>query len=316
MSSMTTEILGTKTAPPPYLPFESGRYRMAMGLQSLKLDDWIEIGPDREEQLIERQRLLQVQREEVLAILPEAEEASAELLEVLADFLPRRFPELYRRQGPRLESLTPKGSWQVAPPEAHPLLIAGHLVQEDLCLMQKDPKDKEAPYRLTAAVLCFPNRWLLAEKMGEPMLAIHDPVPAYGEKLARPVDRFLSLLKADKPVWRVNWSLSDDPALFQPRGHGRGEMDPSITRENAGKRVFLRCERQTLLRLPRSQAIVFGIRTHLHPLSALEARPEAALELAAVLRSIPEEMARYKSLLVFREAAIAYLEGLAAAGTP
>ena len=41
MSSMTTEILGTKTAPPAYLPFEGGRYRIAMadGSVWLQIDD-------------------------------------------------------------------------------------------------------------------------------------------------------------------------------------------------------------------------------------------------------------------------------------
>mgnify|MGYP001285151139 FL=1 len=314
INPMTSAATDSTALVPPYTPFDSGRYRMAMGLQSLKLDDWIEIGPDREEQLAERERLLRERRDEVLAVLPEAEEACAELLEHLVAFLPRRFPDLYRRSGSRLASLTTEESWTVAPPEAHPLVIAGHLVQEDFCLMQKDLAEEEGAYRLTAAVLCFPGRWLLADKIGQPMLAIHDPVPAYAEKLGRPVDRFLNILKPDKPVWRVNWSLTDDPALFQPKGHGREDRDPDITKENAGARVFLRCERQTLMRLPRSNAIVFGIRTHLHPLAALATLPEAAWQLAGVLRSAPEDMARYKSLPVFREA-VDYLEGLAAGST-
>src|SRR5690625_4147467 len=116
MSSVTSAI--SRLAAPPYTPFDGGRYRMAMGLQALKLEDWIEIGPDREEQLAERKRLLRERRDEVLAVLPEAEEACVELLEQLVTFLPRRFPELYRRSGSRLDSLTTGDSWQAAPPEA------------------------------------------------------------------------------------------------------------------------------------------------------------------------------------------------------
>src|SRR5699024_10617796 len=127
MSSLTIDDTTTMGAPP-YTPFDGGRYRMTMGLQALKPEDWIEIGPDRKEQLAERRRLLRERRDEVFAVLPEAKEACAELLELLVAFLPRRFPELYRRTGRQLDSLTTGDSWQVSPPEAHPLLVAGHLV--------------------------------------------------------------------------------------------------------------------------------------------------------------------------------------------
>ena len=36
------------------------------------------------------------------------------------------------------------------------------------------------------------------------------------EKLARPVDSFFNRIDIDRPVWRVNWSLTTDPTLFQP----------------------------------------------------------------------------------------------------
>lgn len=318
IAAMTTECL-TKAAVdlPPYTPFDGGRYRMAMGLQALKPDDWIETGADRPVQLAERRRLLREQRADVFAVLPEAEAACSELLARLADFLPGRFPGLYERQGGEVRCRDDGSVFRLDPPEDHPLALAGSLVQEDFCLMQSDPppdsgRDAGA-YRLTAAALCFPGRWRLADKIGRPMLAIHAPVPGYAEKLGRPVDRFLSILKPEKPVWRVNWSLTEDPALFQPVGHGKEAEDPAITPETVGEQVFLRCERQTLLRLPESGAVVFGIRTHQHPLSSLAALPEAAANLAGVLRSAPPELARYKSLPVFAAAACTYLDRVAAA---
>src|SRR3546814_15752544 len=67
---------------------------------------------------------------------------------------------------------------------------------------------------------------------------------------------------------RLNWSVMDDPALFQPAGHGRAGHDPAITAENAGEMLWLRIERQTFLRLPASGALVFGIRTIVDPLAA------------------------------------------------
>ena len=90
--------------------------------------------------------------------------------------------------------------------------------------------------------------------------------PSYAERLGKPVDRFIGLLVPDRPVWRLNWSLTNDPTLFQPVGHGRRDTDPDITPENVGRRIFLRVERQTLRRLPRTGAVLFTIRTHQRPL--------------------------------------------------
>jgi hypothetical protein len=42
---------------------------------------------------------------------------------------------------------------------------------------------------LTAAVLCFPASWHLADKIGRPLTTIHVPVKVYDETLARRVQR-------------------------------------------------------------------------------------------------------------------------------
>jgi dimethylamine monooxygenase subunit A len=108
---------------------------------------------------------------------------------------------------------------------------------------------------------------------------------------------------------RLNWSLLDDPALFQPDGKWRVETSAEITAENAGSRVFLRVERQTLRRLPVTQAVVFGIRVHVYPLSRVIERPDRAAALAAAVRALPAEIQHYKSLRPFRTALLGWLDG-------
>ena len=44
--------------------------------------------------------------------------------------------------------------------------------------------------------------------------------------------------------------------------------------DNAGQRLHLRVERQTLSRLPKSNAVLFTIRTYMDPLSTFEGRPD------------------------------------------
>jgi hypothetical protein len=291
-----------------YLPFDAGPFRMAMGLSALKAEDWIEIDDRYGEEMALRRRLLAEQRDEVFAALPESTAGRREVLDLLAEHLPARYPAWFARRGDRLENRLTGESWDVAAPAADPLDIAGRLVQEDLCLLAESP---EGP-RLVAAVLCFPSRWRLADKIGRPLAAIHGPVPLYEERLARPVDRFLNLLKAEKPVVRVNWSVHDNPALFQPTGHGRTADDRTINAENAGDRLVLRVERQTLRRLMPSGTVLFGIRTHIRPLREIAAAADIARSLAGAVRALPLEVLRYKSLAPFREALLAYLDRRAA----
>jgi hypothetical protein len=172
---------------------------------------------------------------------------------------------------------------------------------------------------LQAAILCAPSRWRLAEKLGRPLLAVHAAVPFYAARLGAPVDRFMDQLKEGRIALRMNWSVVDDAALFQPGGKHRTARDPAFTAANAAERLHLRTERQTFRRLPQSGAVLFGIRVHSHKLARIAAIPGAAARLAVAVRALPPEMAAYKSLPVFRDALLAWLDGIAdqcAAATP
>jgi hypothetical protein len=285
-----------------YRPFLDGPWRLAMGLKALDLDDWIEIGDDFAGQLAERRRLLDQRRGEVLRALPESAPAQAELLELVLEHLPRRFPAHYRRANGALANLITGERFELADWREVPLELAGRLVQEDLCLLQPG-----APaYRLVAGVLCFPSHWRLADKLGRPLEAIHEPVPGFAAGLASTVDRFFANLKVARPVWRVNWSLVDTPQLFLPPEH-RAQRKV-IVAERAGTELWLRVERQTLRRLPRSGAVLFGIRTHLAPLAAAIDGPHAARALAARVREMPPAMAAYKGIAPIRAALLTWLE--------
>ena len=52
-------------------------------------------------------------------------------------------------------------------------------------------------------------------------------------------------------------------------------LQDAVTAENAGQRLHLRVERQTLSRLPRTGAVLFTIRTHMKRLDHFEGRPDA-----------------------------------------
>ena len=281
-------------------------FRLTMGLAPLDLQDWIAPDERLAADLAVKERLLDERHPDVFAALPAAQAGSVEVLDLLLAHLPARFPHFYRRAGARFDNLVTGQRWNLAQSALHPLDLAGRLVQEDLCLMQ--PGDSAAIYHLVGASVCFPTRWCLREKMGKSVGAIHAPVPDYEPQLGASMGRFFRRLKAERPVWRRNWSLVDDPALFQPTGHGQQACNTNITADNAGDTVWLRMERQTLRRLPRSGDILFTIRVYIDPLHRLAACPPRAAALAAAIRALPPAMQRYKSIVPMRDAVLAWLD--------
>lgn len=287
-----------------HLPFEAGPFRMAMGLVSCPPSELIELDDRYAAEMAERRLLLAERHGEVFAACPGSEGARGEVLDLLAAHLPARYPAWFRREGDGLLNLLTGDAWDLSALPCDPLELAGRLVQEDLCLIRPDA---DGPV-LEAAVLCAPSRWRLTEKIGRPLLAIHAPVPFYAERLGAPVDRFMRHLRSGRVAMRLNWSVVDDPALFQQGGKHRTDRDPSITEANAGQRLHLRVERQTLSRLPLSGAVLFTIRVHSYPLARIAALLGAAAGLAEAVRALPPEMGAYKSLPAFREALLAYLD--------
>lgn len=132
-------------------------------------------------------------------------------------------------------------------------------MQEDLCILHKSGDE----HVLTGAVLCFPASWMLAEKFMAPLIGIHAPVQGYDAGIAARVQRMFDGVQAGRPLWRFNALWYDDPALHQPRSaHARREETEAETGS------FLRSERQCILRLPQSRAVVFSIHTFVLPRAA------------------------------------------------
>lgn len=299
------ELSDTPTLPDEaiHLPFEDGPFRMAMGLVSCAEDDWLEIDARYPAEMEERRHLLAKRHGEVFAACAGSEPARAEVLAVLAAHLVRRYPAWFRRIGDTLENALTGEAWSLAALPCDPLVLAGLLVQEDLCLIR--PGDEGAV--LEAAVLCAPSRWRLAEKIGRPLIAVHAPVPFYAERLGAPVDRFLRQLKPGRIAVRMNWSIVDDPALFQPYAPLRHGTDPAVTPGNAGERLHLRMERQGFRLMEQSGAVLFTIRVHSYPLARIVGLPGVAARLDGAVRALPPEMAAYKALAPFIDALHAYL---------
>lgn len=130
-------------------------------------------------------------------------------------------------------------------------------VWEDLCVMVQEAPG--GPFRMGAAAVAFPTDWRLAEKIGRPLHAIHEPIHGYAEQLSSRVDKFMDGLQSFNIFGRTNaLVVASDDLRYAP------ELPPAerfahVTADNAGETLFVRCERETLRRLPKSRAIVFTI---------------------------------------------------------
>lgn len=242
----------------PEVPWAAAGTRRLPGTQPLAMADWLRVDTAFAAQMALRERLLAGTPETVLA--EAATDPAREMLETVLDWLPPG----YRRDGDRV--IRPDGG-AVTLDRDRPLATLGRLHVADFCLMEKTGPE----HVLTAAVLCFPARWRLAEKLGRPLTAIHDPVPPYDGDIAARVQRMFDLMRPEAPLWRVNAALTDDPRLSQPEpNHGR-RVAPT------GRAGYIRSERQGLVKLPRSGAVVFSIETRVIRLAALSAAQAAAL---------------------------------------
>lgn len=149
--------------------------------------------------------------------------------------------------------------------------------------------------------------WRIAERIGHSLYQIHaGNVPQYEPRIAKSMDRFFSNLKVSSPIQRFNNGLEISPELFYIRPHHNLKADESGGLTVDG--MFLRVERQTLRRLPRSHALLFGIRTYITQIRRVTADKEVARVLRAQIESYPEDVAEYKNKHVWKTAVMEYLD--------
>ncbi len=247
----------------PIRPWATAAGQRLPGVSPVAPGEWIIVDEAYAAQMALRDRLLDEKRDTVLRLAPQAAPAADELLEVVLS-------ELAGRPGFRLGARyvdRPDGC-RVALDRSAPLETAARLVQEDLVLMQKPAGASE--HVLTAAALCFPASWSLAEKFLRPLAEIHTPVRSYDAGMARRVQRLFDGIQPGRPIWRANALVYADPALHQPRSAAARRSVPVD-----GPR-WMRVERQTLLRLPETAAVAFTIHTWVVPFDGLLAEDRAA----------------------------------------
>jgi hypothetical protein len=241
---------------------------LRMGLVRLPDSGWLDPAPD----LAARNAAFDAHPDSV-AVLPEAAPAIAELAAM----------------------------WKVADGK---LETCARSVWEDLCVMVQDAPGRS--FRLCAAAVAFPTDWRIAEKMGRAVHEVHQPIHDYAEQLASPVDRFMDGLRPGSVFGRTNAFVVASGDLRYMPTLPPSERFTDVTPENASETLFVRCERETLIRLPQSGAILFTIGIYRTPLGRLS--DGAVARIAQSLHGYPEDELERRSGPHYAAALAAYVE--------
>ena len=262
----------------------------SMGTRALDPERWFLVDDEWEPQRAQAARLLATERDEVLVggDEPAVQAAAEELDDVVRTWLGRE-----PRRSPTPAVTDPREPLEV-------LASTRLLVADDLCLLLPG----EDGWQLAAGCVCFPSYWRPRDRIGGPLDGVHAVVPGYPGVLADRVDGFLGRLRPGQGVWRRNWLVHDVADLHLPSWVDDVERPTPVPEGR-----WLRSERQTLVRLPSVEAVVFTIRTQQVPVGVLASRPDVAGGLAAAIREWSAEQRAYKGAAV-DEALLAWLEGI------
>ncbi len=272
------EVHGQAPTAVDLLADEPTPFRWRLGVRPLDLRNWILIDDHYDSEMSEIGVLTNRHREGVFA-LPGSTAGAAEVRDTLIGHLRTRYPRRFAGLDPARVADDPM-----------PLAAARALVQEDLCLLQRTDEG----WIMTAGAVVIPTSWDVESKIGQRLDRIHSPVPRADDELAAPMARFFDRLRADRPVWRANRSLTEDGALRLEPGHRSEEANPTITADNVAERLWLRVEYQTLRRFPIHGAILFTIRILRQRLDSLVDRPAQLRALVQSIEAIPPDVAAYK----------------------
>lgn len=264
-----------------------------MALQDCSLSSLLELDNTYATRLIQRREVIKNERHEVLGVLPEGKSAALEFYRwAVGVYLGERWPGVYVRVGGEEgEGVKNTVTGEVLPLDINininnddddtsaaelALEILGRNIDtEFLFLLPSHPSsspDAQPTYKLTSYINTSPAGFSTRSKLGLSLSAIHAPVPGYVAKLEKSMDRFFARLPVGKVVKRVNWSVSMTGEFFCLEGahgvvgggsnrSGEEKEGEEVEEEEVDlKTTFIRCERQTLHRLPETGAVVFAFK--------------------------------------------------------
>ncbi|KAJ5780038.1 hypothetical protein N7457_005198 [Penicillium paradoxum] len=304
-----------RMAPYPAQPIKGReRYRVMMDIRKLDAQNWLTLDKNYMDEHRVRTQLLHEKRENVLRCLPESMEPCQEALEEVSDFLCERFPNMFtmsmQDKKKNITNQMTRDTFTVSGRDSNEglteaLEAAVRLTMEDLSILMMN---EEGEYYLAASASLFPTGWTVNQRIGWTISQLHGPVPLWHQQVANSVSKFLARLTPTSPMERSNYFVEIKAPnenlteiLYRPGALCEKELTNPLPSE-----ILIRRERQTFRRLPRTGAIVFGVKTYLTPLDEL---PMTEFDnLAKEMSTWPDYVGEYKGKDVWGAKVLEYYQ--------
>ena len=302
------------TKPLPYRPFRYGpKYNVTMGVRKSSHHDWIELDNHYAHYHKERAARLAERGEKCYGTAPEAYPAAIELLENLVDYLPARYPSMFRRTDMGVDNLWSGESFNIIdrPLAEDPIVICARLVQDDPAIMVQRP---DGQYYLLSGFVALAGFWRLTDKFGMSLSEIHTSgsVPQFKDKLERGMLNLFRRLRPEEIVARNNYYVQVDDGLAWSKSIAPEDSDTvkwgTAERNTKPDTYYFRSERQTLWRLPKTGAVVFTIRTYFLPLKDIVEEDYVPGRLASAVRSWGDDVSKYKGKEIYEDVLLEWLD--------
>jgi|TARA_B110000902_G_C14293251_1_gene581974 hypothetical protein len=262
-----------------YFPHIQHPNVLSMGIQKLSSPQWLEF--DSEAKLFYQNKLAQYQanQQNVYRALDESIAAQEEFRQLLLTYLVGQHGGIFKKQGDFLIAPELDLEWRLTGDEN--LWQSSLWIADDVCILLPDEDD----YKLVAASIAAPSHWYLSEKIGQPLAAIHKPIPGFDKQLTPSINRFLNHLKVEHPIQRFNWSVQPTSDLSLLDNGNESAEDTQL---------FWRVERQTLRRLEKTGAVVFTIKVIIHSIDELAKQADAYKSLLVAIDNSSDAIKGYK----------------------
>ena len=269
---------------PPFKPFHDGPPRFQVGLRRIDPDQWLLPDPETRWLPLKNERL-DAEPGKYYRARPDAAPAEAEALS-----------RIETATGQRRSGRNEPG-----------LIAAGRLVSDDLVVME----DRGEGWVATSLLLTQPTFFSLDASFDRELHQLHAPVPGGSPGLAGKISRVFDRMPAGEVFERFNWTVQLGEERWWPHGSAMRNQLDDLPPERAIDELVLRVERQTLVRLEATNAVLFCIRICLDPLAAALAEPADRAAFAASWRAASDDALAYKRWGRFNahvEAALAAME--------
>lgn len=239
-----------------------------MDILPLKASDWFRVEESYDTAVFEKLGLLRSVPELTYCSNNPHSLAGKEALSLAIRYLCERYPERFSLVSSGIQDSVFQREIPIDSHHQDPILTLGGIVEEDLLLLELDPQGE---YRISSICACFPSHWSIHQKLGQSLAEVHEGVPNLNKNLASKIDTMMHNLPPEHPVTRMNMLVNFDPrwSQFPVLVKERPYTTPPLEYSTIGEQLYLRNERETIVKLPMTRGVLFTIKTYQTPFSHL-----------------------------------------------